>query len=224
MAPRRQQRKPPDRRDARRPVSAGPNVRPHEPKPPKPKRKKASEKAIFIWAEGQQESGGYYGAVNSSSGALGRWQVMPDNLPGWLARSGLPDMTPAQYLANHKAQDRLAWVILGGDYDRYGPRGAASVWYSGQPDWHATYGNPPVYQYVADVIAIMKEAGGRIPPDQGIGSRQAGNPVNGNIGVPPKPGKEDWSPHVIRTRNSFADTSRTIDRHTQRMNQLQIRR
>ena len=122
---------------------------------PAPKRHRPSEKQRFIWAEREQESGGNYSAVNGSSGALGAYQVLPSNLPGWLADSGLPQMSDSAYLANHRAQDLLAWHILGGYYDKYGPRGAAAVWYSGQPDWHATYGNPPVYQYVNDVIALM---------------------------------------------------------------------
>lgn len=221
-------RKQPVRPDAKKKVPvrprATPQSRPHPPpgKPGKPK--KATEKEIFIYAEGIQESGGDYSAVNSTSGALGKWQVMPDNLPGWLKRSGQPDMTPSQYLADHKAQDRLAWVILGGDYDTYGARGAASVWYSGQPDWHATYGNPPVYQYVDDVIAIMRKANGVIPPESGSGPGPGGTVTTTNIGIPPKLTKEDWSPHIVRARNSLADTSRVIIQNSDRMSQLRIRR
>lgn len=224
MPPRKQQIKRDVKKDVKRTVRGKPNVRPN-PGGTKPgKGKKATQKQIFIWAEGQQESSGYYGAVNPNSGALGRWQVMPANLPEWLHESGLPQMSDSQYLADHKAQDRLAWVILGGDYDRWGARGAASVWYSGQPDWHATYGDPPVYKYVDDVIAIMAGAGGKIPPDTGGGKPGSTGTVSGNIGLPPKPGKEDWSPHIIRTRNSFADTSRVIQSHSLNMAKLRIRR
>ena len=221
-----QPRKMPGRGDFGKKVKPGtkasPESRPHPPPGKKHEPKKATEKQIFIWAEGQQESGGNYDAVNSSSGALGRWQVMPANLPGWLAQSGLPNMTASQYLHSPKAQDRLAWVILGGDFDRYGARGAASVWYSGQPDWHATYGNPPVYQYVDDVIAIMRKAGGTIPPGGSTGASAPGVPNSGNVGLPPKPGKEDWSPHIIRTRNSLHDTSKIIEQHQKHLSDLRI--
>lgn len=115
-------------------------------------------KKRFLAAERQQESGGNYQVVNPGSGALGAYQVMPGNLPGWLREAGLPPLSPYAYLHDPAAQDRLAWVILGGYYDTYGPAGAAAMWYSGQPDPNKTYGNPPVYQYVADVIALMHQA------------------------------------------------------------------
>jgi Transglycosylase SLT domain len=187
------------------------------PPPSGKKPAKQSPRACFLWAEGQQESGGNYDAVNPGSGALGRWQVMPSNLPGWLAASGLPQMTDTEYLHNPNAQDQLAWTILGGDYDKYGPRGAAAVWYSGQPDYNATYGDPPVYQYVNDVIQLMaacpNTAGGKTSlPTGGYATPQT-------VGVPPvpKPGPEDWSSHIIGSTlhfksaaNDFASRARHV--------------
>lgn len=168
------------------------------------KPKKPSPKAQFLWAEGQQESGGNYKIVNDGSGALGRWQVMPANLPGWLKESGLPPMTDQQYLDDPKAQNTLAWHILGGDYDKYGARGAAAVWYSGQPDWHATYGDPPVYQYVDDVIRLM----GGAPDISGLGPGLTYTGTEGKqnvaLGAVPKPGREDWSAQVKTTSQHFA--------------------
>lgn len=123
-----------------------------------PRRKhghKITELDRFLWAEGEQESSNNYDAVNANSGALGRWQVMPSNLPGWLKESGQPQMSDDAFLANHKAQNAVAYTILGGYYKQYGPAGAAAMWYSGQPDPTKTYGDPPVYQYVDDVLALM---------------------------------------------------------------------
>ena len=37
----------------------------------------------FFYGIGQQESGGNYGSVNGSSGALGKYQIMPANVPAW---------------------------------------------------------------------------------------------------------------------------------------------
>jgi hypothetical protein len=116
------------------------------------------QKAKFLWAERQQESGGNYSSVNSGSGALGAYQIMPSNLPGWLTESGLPQESSTAFLADHNAQDTVAAKILGGYYDKYGDAGAASMWYSGQPDPTKTYGNPPVYQYVADVLKLENSA------------------------------------------------------------------
>jgi len=123
--------------------------------------KTASKQSLrnqFIWAEGQQESGGDYLAVNPNSGALGRWQVMPANLPAWLPESGQPILTPQQFLNSQAAQNAVAETILGGYFDTYGAAGAAAMWYSGQPNPTETYGDPPVYQYVDDVLALMGEA------------------------------------------------------------------
>lgn len=132
-----------------------------------------AQEAQFLWAEGQQESGGNYGDVNSSSGALGYWQVMPGNLPSWLPASGEPVMTPSQFLADHDAQNAVAVHILGGDFQRYGPEGAAAVWYSGQPDPTSNVGNPPVSTYVAQVMARMAGA----PADPSVGDTTGGSPA-----------------------------------------------
>lgn len=201
-----------------------PNVPPPAGGPTGQRRKKIkpSKKAQFLWAEGQQESGGNYKAVNDGSGALGRWQVMPANLPGWLKQSGLPSMTDQQYLDDPKAQNKLAWTILGGDYDRYGARGAAAVWYSGQPDWHATYGDPPVYQYVDDVIRIM----GGAPDIAGIGdlgSSASGVQVQ-TVGLPavPQPGREDWSAQVKTTSKHFASGTGALLAHRKIVEALRL--
>lgn len=169
-----------------------------------------SEKQVFIWAERTQESGGNYQAVNPNSGALGAYQVMPANLPGWLSDSGLPAMTDYQYLHNPDAQDRLAWHILGGYYDTYGPAGAAAMWYSGQPDPNKTYGSPPVYQYVADVLALMKSQ--HFPVNYGRA------PGGSAFNLPP-PNESDWSSAVEaaaaahhRTARHLADYGRAIDK------------
>lgn len=168
-------------------------------------------KLRFIAAEREQESGGDYQIVNNKSGALGAWQVMPANLPGWLTASGLPQMTAQQYLDNDKAQNRLAWVILGGYYDKYGPAGAAAEWYSGQPDPNVRYGDPPVYEYVDSVLAIM----GENPSTAGLQS--ADLPVTG-LGLPPA-NEGDWSQIVTaaglshhRLAGTMAGYARALDK------------
>jgi hypothetical protein len=124
--------------------------------------------AQFLWAIGQQESGGNYADVNSSSGALGKYQVMPSNLSNWLAAAGLPQMTAQQFLNNPSAQEQVATSQLKPAFDKYGPEGAAAIWYSGQPDPTKTYGNPPVFQYVKEVMD-------RLPGAPATGSQQNGS-------------------------------------------------
>lgn len=146
--------------------------------------------ARFLAAIRQQESGGNYQIVNPNSGALGAYQVMPANLPGWLAQSGLQPMTQYAYLHNPAAQDHLAFVILGGYYNRYGTAGAAAMWYSGQPDPTKGYGDPPVWRYVDDVEAL--ECGGKITPVN------TGTAPGGPAFSLPPPNEGDWSPLVIQ--------------------------
>lgn len=132
----------------------------------------ASSEDAFLWAIGQQESGGNYKSVNSGSGALGKYQVMPSNVANWTKKALGHSLTPQQFLASPSAQESVARTILGGYYARYGAAGAAAMWYSGQPDPGKTYGNPPVYKYVASVLALMARAPGgaaaaTVPPDTG---------------------------------------------------------
>src|SRR6266542_566509 len=57
----------------------------------------------FINAITGQESGGNYGARNSSSGAMGRYQIMPGNLggkhSGWDYEALGRDITPQQFMS-----------------------------------------------------------------------------------------------------------------------------
>lgn len=126
-------------------------------------------KASFIWAIKQQESGGDYNVVNSSSGALGAYQVMPSNVAEWTRQALGQSLSPQQYLSDPTAQDRVAETILGGYYDQYGARGAAAMWYSGQPDPNKTYGSPSVADYVADILNRMNQA----------------SPANGSVSTAP---------------------------------------
>lgn len=122
----------------------------------------ADDLASFLYAIKMQESGGDYSVVQSGTGALGAYQVLPSNLPGWLQQAGLPAMSPQQYLANPAAQDQLAAAILGGYYQQYGAAGAAAAWYSGDPGLAAStspqaYG-PSIQDYVNQVLQRMNVA------------------------------------------------------------------
>lgn len=174
----------------------GPNLPTNPPAKP-------TEKQAFLYAERTQESGGDYEVVNANSGALGAWQVMPSNLPGWLKASGQKSMTAYAYLHDPDAQNTLAWSILGGYYDKYGVRGAAAMWYSGQPDPTKTYGDPPVYQYVDDVVAIMNKGG--FPVD--TGSEGSGP---GAYTLPP-PNEGDWSAQVRQGAASHINAAHSLD-------------
>lgn len=95
-------------------------------------------------AIGTYESGNNYEALGvevfdkktgaSRGRALGKYQVMPENLPGWLKEAGLPSMTPREFLSNPKAQDQVFDTVFGRYMQTHGTfNDAASMWFSGQP-------------------------------------------------------------------------------------------
>lgn len=106
-----------------------------------------------------QESGGNYSAVGPmvrGNRAYGKYQVMDFNIPSWTKQYLGRSLTVQQYLADHDAQDKVAKGRLKSYWDKYGARGAASAWYSGNPDLHMSTrkesGGPSIKQYVDEVI------------------------------------------------------------------------
>jgi hypothetical protein len=102
----------------------------------------------------QVESGGNYSVVNSI-GAVGAYQVMKANIPSWTKRALGYSLTWQQFRASKAAQDKVAQVILGSYFNKYGAAGAASMWFSGQPNPNskASDGGNTVAQYVQKVLA-----------------------------------------------------------------------
>jgi hypothetical protein len=118
--------------------------------------------ANFVNAIAGKESGGSYSAVNKDSGALGKYQIMPGNFvgPGGWDRDALGrDITAQQFLNSPKLQDRIARYKLRKYFKEYGVRGAASAWYSGDPNkWRNTSpqgGYPSIAAYVNDILRRM---------------------------------------------------------------------
>lgn len=117
----------------------------------------------FFWSLTQQESSGNYGALgiwlNMDYGrdrAYGRYQVMGANVPSWTAQYYGKRLTPQQFLSNRQAQDTVARERLRSLVKKYGYRGAASAWYSGNPNLHmstrAQRGGPSIKGYVDSVL------------------------------------------------------------------------
>lgn len=88
-------------------------------------------------AIGQFESGGNYqtvGVQTAHGRALGKYQVMEENLPEFLAKAGLPSMSAQEFLQNHSAQDQVFSTVFGGYMkDKGNFNDAASMWFSGKP-------------------------------------------------------------------------------------------
>jgi hypothetical protein len=122
-------------------------------------------------AIGQFESGGNYNARgvevfdkagNSRGRALGKYQVMPENLEGWLKQSGLPSMSEAEFLKSPSAQDQVFNTIFGGYMKEHGSfNEAASKWFSGRTMAEATAAGAKdankttVPSYLANTNAIL---------------------------------------------------------------------
>lgn len=118
----------------------------------------------FFQSITQQESGGNYSALgiwlNMNYGrdrAYGRYQVMGANIPSWTKQYLGRSLTPQQYLNDRDAQDRVARGRLREYVNKYGYRGAAAAWYSGDPSLHMSTssqaGGPSIKQYVDEVMA-----------------------------------------------------------------------
>lgn len=108
------------------------------------------QEAQFINSEIQQESGGNYSAV-SNAGALGKYQIMPANLPSWEQEAGARQEDANEFLSDHAEQDQVGVYKLDQYYQKYGAAGAASAWYSGSP----TPRGSDVQKYVDSVIGRM---------------------------------------------------------------------
>ncbi len=112
----------------------------------------------FFNALAQQESGGNYSAVNGLTGALGKYQILPVNVPAWSQKYLGVRWTASQFLGDPRKQDALARAVLQDYFDKYGIRGAASAWYSGDPalanNYKSQRGGPSIGDYVDNIIAL----------------------------------------------------------------------
>lgn len=84
------------------------------------------------------ESGGRYDALgpvtDKGDRAYGKYQVMGANIPSWTKQALGVSMTPAEFLANPQAQEKVFEDQFARNTAKYGsPQDAASVWFSGKP-------------------------------------------------------------------------------------------
>lgn len=89
----------------------------------------------FMGAIRQRESSGRYGVMGvpvHGDRALGAYQIMGNNLPGWSKQVLGHSVTPQQFLHSKQLQDQIAGHFLQNYYNKYGPAGAAVAWYAGE--------------------------------------------------------------------------------------------
>lgn len=114
-------------------------------------------------AIGQFESTGKYWKVNKDTGALGKYQVMPANLPDWLHQAGLSNESPEQFLKDPAAQDKVFETIFGGYMNDSGSFNTAVVkWFGGpkaDPNKVISDGNATSTDYLHDTnVTLAKSA------------------------------------------------------------------
>ncbi len=96
----------------------------------------------FLNAIVGQESGGNYNAINKDSGASGKYQIMPANIPQWSREALGRSVSLQQFRSSPKIQDAIASYMLRKYYNKYGAAGAAVAWYAG-PGTAAKYVRNP---------------------------------------------------------------------------------
>ena len=113
--------------------------------------------AQFKSAIGRIESGGNYYARNASSGAYGKYQIMPSNWPAW-ARQYLGNSNARQTPAN---QEKVASGKMTSLYRWLGSWKRVAYWWltgSSRTTGWSSYAK----RYVAKVMRYYREAGGKV--------------------------------------------------------------
>jgi hypothetical protein len=111
----------------------------------------------FLRALGQIESGGRYKARNASSGAYGKYQIMPANWPTW-ARKYLGDADASwsprnqERVARGKVKDLYRWL---GTWPN-----VAHWWLTGNGETRRSRWSSSSRRYVDKIMRLYKEYGG----------------------------------------------------------------
>lgn len=105
----------------------------------------------------QESGGGGYSKVNSI-GAVGKYQVMKGNIPGWSKQVLGYSISWQQFRDSPSLQEKIVRGILKGYYDKWGARGAAAAWYAGPGNHNldqstrSQSGGPSIKSYVDSVL------------------------------------------------------------------------
>lgn len=137
----------------------------------------------FIAAIVQQETGG---ERNPYASRWGKYAINPTYVNSMALKYLGRPMTAQQYLSSPANQDLLGRAALTALYNQYGAKGAASSWYSGNPNLYnstkAQPGGPSIADYVNSVLKRMGSAVDKID----LSSQPANSPIS-PWGMPPVP-------------------------------------
>jgi hypothetical protein len=94
---------------------------------------------------------------------MGRYQIMPSNLPSWSREALGHSVSVQQFMSNPKIQDAIAQFKLRQYVNRYGFQGAAAAWYGGPgvaQNWSSKTSTQGAYPSIASYVAqIMRRMG-----------------------------------------------------------------
>jgi hypothetical protein len=111
----------------------------------------------LMWSISVQESGGNYSVVNAY-GAVGKYQVLKSNVPGWSKQVLGYSISWQKFRDTPALQEKIVAGILKGYYNKWGSRGAAAAWYAGAGNHdldmstHSQPGGPSIKSYVDSVV------------------------------------------------------------------------
>jgi len=163
------------------------------------------------------ESGGRYNAVGVPTKygrALGRYGVVEANVGPWTQAAIGQQLTPAQFLADPKAQDAVFQHRFGDYVTKFGEEGAARAWYGGPGNIrnvNATdaHGRLSVGGYGQDYLRRLQGAQ-TATSGAPTGGDDAGGVVTDDSGNPPTP--TDIKPMVVAQAGGLGTIPGPFDR------------
>ena len=151
----------------------------------------------FMRAIAKVESGGRYEARNSSTGAYGKYQILPSNWSSYAQKAGLP----ANAKPTPENQEKVARAAFERYYDKYDGDWSkmAAAWHAGVAGTKGGPGTgnwgPKTSNYVNKIMSIMGTAapapsssGAPRPSGAAVPSSAGGTSKAGSVPVPAKGG------------------------------------
>jgi murein DD-endopeptidase MepM/ murein hydrolase activator NlpD len=146
----------------------------------KPTAKPDAKLDRLMRAISTQESGENHTVINGDSGASGKWQVMPANIPSWSKAALGREVSHSEFMGSAQIQQQVVKHRLNlyltqqtkpGRSEEEIIRRVASTWYSGQPQlWNNTrpqYSNgrqyPSIEQYTRSVWNLFLKTDASTP-------------------------------------------------------------
>ena len=132
----------------------------------------------FMAALGAVESNGRYDAVNSTSGAIGKYQIMPTNWQAWSDKY-LGDANAAPTPANQEIVARAKLTALFGWLGDWAS--VAHWWLTGDGDTNPAHWSDYSYRYVNEILRLMGAPLLPARPSRSVSSAAAKPAVTGQV-------------------------------------------